>query len=80
MGHPQIVGVIPAADREHDAQIRVMRLQRSQTANHITRLGVIGFRIPGALQIAVNVEEREINVGQLFGFGRCDVGYREGHD
>ena len=57
-----------------------MRFERGQTIDHIARLGVVGGRIPGAFQIAVDIQEREVDVRQLFGFGRRDVGNRERHD
>ena len=57
-----------------------MRFERGQAIDHITRLGVVGGRIPCAFQIAVDIREREVDVRQLFGFGRRDVGNRERHD
>ena len=37
-----------------------MRFERGQAIDHITRLGVVGGRIPGAFQIAVDIQEREL--------------------
>ncbi|MEX0631508.1 hypothetical protein M8494_03040 [Serratia ureilytica] len=62
---------------EHDAQAGIVRLERGQAVDHIARLGIVGGRIQ-AHSVAVDIQGNEVDVRQLFGFGRRDVETRNG--